>query len=241
MKKHNFSSFMSVWYNFRNINLTLRAKMFIIIMYDYFRRWCILLILGICGGSGSGKSALSQIAVKHGMRHLDTDAIYHTLTKTKSPCLLELCEKFGNGILSQDGGLDRRKLSDIVFGNSEKRIILNKITHKHILSKVRELIEEARKDGYSAVLVDAPLLFESEFDKECDYTIAVAADVETRIGRITKRDGIDTAAAKKRIDAQIPDTKLRELADFTILNNGTISELENCFLDIISIINTKKG
>ncbi len=211
--------------------------MFIIIMYDFFWRWCVLLILGICGGSGSGKSALSKIATKHGMLHLDTDAIYHALTETPSPCLKELSEEFGTEILTESGGLDRRKLSGMVFSDSLKRMRLNSITHKHILGRTRELIEDAERRGYAAVLVDAPLLFESGFDKECDYTVAVLADEKIRLKRITERDGIDSAAAKKRIDAQLSDEKLCELADFTIVNNGTLSELENSFLDVIRNIN----
>lgn len=200
---------------------------------NFFRRWCVLLILGICGGSGSGKSALSRIATNHGMLHLDTDSIYRTLTETFTPCLKELSKEFGTEILTKDNRLDRRKLSDIVFSDSSKRMRLNSISHKHILGKTRELIKQARCDGYFAVLVDAPLLFESEFDKECDYTVAVLADEKIRIQRIKERDGIDYAAAKKRIDSQISDEKLCELADFTIINNGTLSELENSFMDII--------
>lgn len=200
-----------------------------------------MLVIGLCGGSGSGKSALSTIAAIHGILHLDTDRIYRELTEFKSPCLDALANEFGKDIITADGTLDRRKLSEIVFSDAKKRVQLNKISHKHILDRTRQLIKAAEHKGYIAVIVDAPLLFESEFDRECDFTIAVVADEKKRISRIIERDGIDAVAAKKRISAQISDTELKSLTDYVIVNNGTLSELEEQFSSIVLDIKNRKG
>ena len=185
-------------------------------------------VIGLCGGSGSGKGTVASIFAKLGIPAIDTDAVYHTLTSEKSPCLDALVEQFGDGILASNGSLDRKKLTEIVFygDNSEiNRQILNKIAHKHVLDKTRELISEYRKEGKHAAIVDAPLLFESGFDKECDIVIAVTASENTRLERITKRDKISFEKAKLRIRAQLPDEYLAANSKYTVKNEGNLSDL----------------
>ncbi len=184
-------------------------------------------VIGLCGGSGSGKGEVAGIFKEYGIPSIDTDRIYHELTSCPTQCLIDLVAEFGDQILTSDGILDRGKLREIVFSDtqSNRRESLNRITHFHILSKTRELISEYRKKEFSAVLVEAPLLFESEFDKECDFVIAVTADMETRIKRIIMRDNITPALAEKRIKAQLDDEYIVKKSRYNIINNGTISEL----------------
>lgn len=186
-------------------------------------------VIGLCGGSGSGKGTVASIFAKLGIPAIDTDAVYHTLTSEKSPCLDALVEQFGDGILASNGSLDRKKLTEIVFygDNSEiNRQILNKIAHKHVLDKTRELISEYRKEGKHAAIVDAPLLFESGFDKECDLVIAVTASENKRLERIMKRDKISIEKAKLRIRAQLPDEYLAANSKYTVKNEGNLSDLK---------------
>ena len=186
------------------------------------------MVIGLCGGSGSGKGAVSFELTKYNALHIDTDNLYHNMTSAPSECLRELVLNFGEGILSDGGSLNRRALSDIVFsGNDsrEKLKALNQITHKHILNKVREIISDENNKEYSFFIVDAPLLFESGFDKECDLIIAVVCDKETRIQRIIERDKISYERAKGRIDSQIDDEELKNKADIVIENTGSIDSL----------------
>jgi dephospho-CoA kinase len=179
-------------------------------------------IIGLCGGSGSGKSMIGPLIESYGVACIDTDEVYRTLTKSDSACLRALRAEFGNEIITPDGALDRKKLASIVFegeDKDEKRKRLNEISHKFILDETRSLIKMFEKREMSAVLVDAPLLFESGFDKECDSIIFVYCDKETRIRRIMNRDGISKEHAEKRIAAQMPDEELFKRCDFVIVND----------------------
>lgn len=179
-------------------------------------------VIGLCGGSGSGKGTVSGLFAEHGFIAIDTDKVYHGLTSSLTDCLRELVDEFGEGILNQSGALDRRKLAAIVFANGtdkQKHAALNRIAHKHVLEKVREMIAEYEKEGYAAVLVDAPMLFESGFDKECDAVIAVTADKDARVDRIVLRDSISREAALARIEAQLSDEILTARSDYTIRND----------------------
>lgn len=198
-------------------------------------------IIGLCGGSGSGKGAVAGILVGLGVPVIDTDAVYHNLTVSDSECLRELVSYFGEEILSDNGSLHRPTLARIVFadGAAEKRARLNHIAHKHVLSSVRESLSTLRERGYALAAVDAPLLYESGFDKECDDVIAVIADRDTRINRIMSRDAITRDQAIVRIDSQISDTVLCERADYVIENNATLIELEASVKSIINDLRSK--
>ena len=186
-------------------------------------------IIGLTGSSGAGKGMLSNALRDALIPCLDTDALYHELVSWMSPCVSALRDAFGDSVLNEDGSLDRRALSDIVFcgGEEEKDrlALLNKITHRFVLEECRAWIEEKRKEGYKAAVIDAPLLYESGFDQECDTVIAVISPRKTRIERIIRRDGISRERAEARIDAQPCDQFYTSRADYSVLNDGTADEL----------------
>ncbi len=185
-------------------------------------------VIGLCGGSGSGKGTVASIFAEFDIPSIDTDEVYHNLINQKSPCLVALVAEFGGEIIASDGSLDRGKLSKIVFeseDSAEKRRRLNQISHKFVLEKTRELLDEYCALGKKAALVDAPLLFESGFDKECDFVIAVIANENVRMMRIVKRDKIPMKNAKLRIRTQLPDDYLAANSKYIIRNDGTLSDL----------------
>jgi dephospho-CoA kinase len=192
-------------------------------------------IIGLCGGSGSGKGTVAEIFSVFGIPSVDTDKVYHELTSRKSDCLDALVSEFGEAILNDKGTLDRKALSALVFGDGAaavKRQSLNKITHKFVLDRTREILRDYELMGAKAALVDAPLLFESDFDKECDLIIAVVADMNIRIDRIMLRDGITERSATLRVKTQLPDDYLSSRADYIINNSGSLDELEKAVSDI---------
>lgn len=187
-----------------------------------------MVVIGLCGGSGSGKGTVCELFAELGIPSIDTDAVYHSLTSHPSECLLELRERFGERIV-KDGALDRSVLSDLVFkdASSEKnRQDLNSIAHKHIKIQTCKIIEEQKQRGAKGVIIDAPLLFESSFDKLCDLCVAVVCKTDLRIERIMKRDGISEETAKRRIAAQISDDELLKLCSFSLRNESDRADLK---------------
>jgi len=189
-------------------------------------------IIGLCGGSGSGKGTVGKTFSDNGYLVIDTDKVYRELTDTSSPCLLALIDEFGREILNSNGALDRKKLASVVFSDKKKHARLNEISHKFVLREVREKISTSL-DKYCGAVVDAPMLYESGFDKECDHVLAVICDREVRIERIILRDNIPRDAAIKRIDSQITDAELISMADFVIENNSDLNSLKLQVEDII--------
>ena len=195
------------------------------------------IVIGLCGGSGSGKGLVGRILSEFGYFHIDTDKVYRDLTDNKSFCLDALVCEFGADILTDRGALDRKKLAEIVFNDWSKLKILNEITHSFILDRVREIIRDPKNDHYRGFVVDAPLLYESGFNKECDFTIAVTADAKTRIERVIKRDKITAEAAEKRIKSQTSDEYISALSDYTIENNGDCESLKAQLINILGKLN----
>ena len=187
-----------------------------------------MLIIGLTGPSGAGKGTVASLFARYGVPSIDTDAVYHDLLVPPSACLNELTARFGEAILSDQGTLDRKALASVVFapGHEQDLADLNRITHRHVLCEVRRLLAIYKAEGKSAVLVDAPQLFESGFDTECDFVLAVIASREARMSRIMARDGLDKARATARLDAAKPDGFFREYANAVICNQGAVEDMD---------------
>ena len=197
-------------------------------------------IIGLCGGSGSGKGTVAKILSKRGVAHIDADAVYHELVCGPSQLMNELVSEFGEGIVNSEGGLYRPALASIVFaeGAEWKLERLNVITHKFVLERIEQIISDFSSRGYKAVLVDAPLLFESGFDSRCESVICVIAPHDLRIKRIVSRDGITADAASKRILSQVSDDALSQKCDYVINNDASeevLCDRTNRIADLLNI------
>lgn len=190
-------------------------------------------IIGLTGPSGSGKGTAAGLLEKHGIPTIDTDAVYRKILIPPSMCLDELRAAYGPSIIRPDGTLDRKALAAVVFADREKLALLNSITHKYILARTNKRISYRRRRGSAAVTVDAPALFESGFDEKCDFIIAVTANRDSRTTRIMQRDGLDRAAAERRINGQPPEEFYTSRADYTVENDGTSEELEKKLVGIL--------
>lgn len=198
--------------------------------------------IGICGSSGSGKGYVCKLLSTYGYKWIDTDRVYRDLATPKSECVRELKEYFGDSILNSDGSLNRKELSKSVFeGESSKERLnqLNKITHFHIQRETERIIKESEQNGYKGVLIDAPVLFESGFDKMCDVTLCVTAPLELKLQRIMSRDGITYEKASARISSQLTDSELRERCDYEI-DNSAIANVEAQISDLVARLDLKK-
>lgn len=190
-----------------------------------------MVVIGLTGGTGAGKGAVSAVLEASGIPCLDTDKVSRAVCEPGTPCLAALADAFGTDILDGDGALKRKTLAALVFGEpdpgkkAEKLDTLNRITHRYILDACREWLSGQEKNGKRAAVIDAPQLFESGFDRECARILGVTAEKETRVLRIMSRDGIGRDAAEQRIASQHDDAFFASNCDAVIENNGTTEEL----------------
>ena len=199
-------------------------------------------VIGLCGGSGSGKGAVCDLFRQRRIFCIDTDLVYRDLTSKPGPLLQKLESEFGKEIISDENTLNRKALAKIVFSseNSDEKLRkLNEISHKYILDETRRMLRQQSEEGAQLSVVDAPVLFESGFDKECDIIISVIADKEIRISRIIGRDSISVDAAEERIASQMSDEELTRRSDYVIDNNGSLEELKATVFALIDEL-TKK-
>ena len=188
-----------------------------------------MIIIGLCGGSGSGKGSVCKIFSEFGIPCIDTDAVYREITSAPGECLTALQNEFGIEIITESGALNRKKLASIVFSGEDSKLRLerlNEITHKYILDETKRRLDNYRTMGAAAAIVDAPVLFESGFDRECDVIVLVVAERELRITRIMIRDGITRKEAEQRINSQISDDELMLRCDYMIRNDYDLSYLK---------------
>lgn len=181
-------------------------------------------ILGLTGGSGTGKSAACTAFARLGCGVIDADATYRTLCDTCEPMLEEIQNVFGD-VFSTDGKLDRKKLGAIVFADAQKLQQLNAITHPYIRQAARDAFAAYSKRGCLLCIYDAPVLFEGQMETLCDKTCAVLAARNTRIARIVARDAITEEYAALRIDAQKDDAFYCERCDYVVQNDADLDTL----------------
>ena len=186
------------------------------------------MVYGLTGGTGSGKTTVAEYLREFGCEVVDADIIAREVTAKGSPVLDVLAETFGADILDENGELIRKKLGSIVFGNKEKLAKLNELMREALDTRFRKALDEAgSKRLYSKVFFDAPALFETNRDHFVDRVWVVAADLETRIARIMKRDGLSREQVLERMASQLPEEEKIRKADVVIYNDGTLEDLRN--------------
>ena len=175
-------------------------------------------VIGITGGSGTGKTTALMELEKMGALVIDCDAVYHRLLQSSLEMLTELSEAFPGTV--REGVLDRPMLASRVFSDAEALQKLNAITHRHVCREVEAMLLEHAMNGGELAAIDAVELFSSGLNERCTQTLAVLAAEEKRAERIMARDGIDRDAAMKRIRAQRPDDYFERHCDYCLWNNA---------------------
>jgi dephospho-CoA kinase len=184
-------------------------------------------VLGLTGNIASGKSTVARMLGSMGARIIDADEIAREVVEPEKPAWADIVKKFGPGVLSPDGTIDRRRLGEIVFADESKRKLLMDITHPRIKEAVRERLSELMKEGVSVAIVEAALIVESGGLREfLDGLIVVTADEERQIERLIKRNGYTREEALARIGSQMPAVEKALHGDYLIDNSGTEKETE---------------
>ncbi|MBQ8827537.1 MAG: dephospho-CoA kinase [Clostridia bacterium] len=187
-------------------------------------------ILGVTGGTGTGKSTVAKILGANGAKIIDADRIAHMLQKKGPAAFDEIIEYFGEGILDTDGEINRRILGALVFNDQNALAALNEIVHRHVALEMKRLVKKYREEGVSLAVLDVPIPIENGFFDTAECVWAVVANDDLRIERIMQRSGLSEKEAASRIGSQLSNREYSELADVTIDNEGTFEELEKLVL-----------
>jgi dephospho-CoA kinase len=177
-------------------------------------------VLGLTGGIGSGKSVVSSMFAQLGADVIDADQLARKVVEPGQPALEEIATAFGRDILLPDGRLDRGKLGRIIFADPVARGRLNAITHPRIRERMAAEIA-ARTSRPGVLVVDIPLLYESDRTDTVDSVIVVWVDAEAQLRRLNERGGLTVDEARQRIAAQMPLDEKRARADVVIDNTGS--------------------
>ena len=183
-------------------------------------------VIGLTGGTGSGKSTVAAYLREKGCYIIDADKISRTLTAKGGEALGPIKERFGKKVFSDDGSLDRKKLGSIVFADEKKLRMLEEITTNIVIEKTLQIIEELRSSGNEkTVIIDAPLLFECGMKDCSDENWLVICEQEDRINRLILRDGIERQSIMDRMANQLSDDEKSLMADVIIDNSGSLKDL----------------
>ncbi len=185
-------------------------------------------IVGITGGSGAGKTTITQLFKSYGAEVLDADVVAKQVVEPNCPALSEIKKEWPSVV--KDGVLNRKALAKIVFNDEAELHKLNSITHKYIIDEINKRIKNSKKGFF---VIDAIALFESGLADLCDVTACVVADKETRIKRIMERDSLTELEACERINAQKDDSFYIQNTDYIIYNNGAENNAEEIIGRII--------
>lgn len=177
-----------------------------------------MLIIGLTGQTGAGKSTVSEILEKYGCYHIDADKVAHDILENNKEVQKKLKERFGEDITDKSGKIDRKILAARAFADKDSTLALNAITHPAVNNEIQNIILKQKEYGTKAVIIDAIALFESGEAKICDYTVAVIAPRDVRLERIIARDKISVSRANERINAQKDESFFTLNADY-IINN----------------------
>ena len=194
-------------------------------------------VIGLTGGTGSGKSVVSKSLAEAGAVIVDADKIAHEIILKDEPAYREIVEYYGTGILDVEGNIIRKKLGEIVFHDKEKLAFLNQCTHKYITAEVKRQIAAAKEEGTAtAIIVDAPLLLEAKLETVCDLVWVVYADSEVRAQRVMARDGITYELAKARISNQKSWEEYKAAASAVIDNSKDLVHLKEQMTEILKLL-----
>jgi dephospho-CoA kinase len=184
-----------------------------------------MLLVGLTGGIGSGKSSVSSLLQSYGAVVVDADLVAREVVAPGTPGLHAVVEAFGPDVLQPDGSLDRGGLGRLVFGDQEALARLNGITHPLIAERTVELFRRAASDGTEVLVHDVALLVEKDLQGRYDVIVVVAADPTTQLDRLVGLRGMSEDDARARIAAQAPLAARLAVATHVIRNDGPYEDL----------------
>jgi len=184
-----------------------------------------LVVVGLTGGLGAGKSTVARALAAAGARVVDADRMGHAVLE-EAGVRRELAAAFGADVLGADGGVRRDELGRRAFATPEALARLNAVVHPRLLSRLRDEIESLAAEGYRGLVVlDAALLVEWDLGAWCDVVVAVTAPLEARRRRAQTALGLSDADVEARLARQLPEEERVRYADRVLVNDGSVEDL----------------
>ncbi len=184
-------------------------------------------VIGLTGGIGSGKSTVASFLEELGAVVLDADEVGHEALKPGGEAWEKVVNDFGKGILTVSGEIDRAKLGELVFNNTEARARLNRIMHPVIYNMVSARLEEYRRQGVRIVVVEIPLLVDTGKTAQVDEIWVAVATEATVLERLRERSGLSEETVRARLRSQLSDEERTKHADVVIDTDCSLEELKN--------------
>ena len=193
-----------------------------------------MLLVGLTGNIGSGKSTVAQLFSERGATIIDADVLSRRAVEVGTPAFRAIVERWGTSILAADGAIDRGALRRTVFSDTAQLEQLNKIVHPAVERMRVALVEQARQRGDRVVVCDIPLLFEKKMTGKFDRIVLVDAPRPVRLERLVRDRGLRETEAMDMIVAQMPAELKRARADFIVDNDDTLAALDRQVADVWS-------
>jgi len=185
-----------------------------------------MLIIGMTGGIGSGKSEASKIFASLNIEVIDLDKISREITEKDHEAIEEIKALFGESLFNKENELDRKKLRDMIFSDKNLKIKLENILHPKILTEVKKKLSIFSDERY--VVIDIPLLFETnQYVPLISRSLVIDCELSDQIERVRKRDGMEIAMVQSIISQQVDRNTRIQRGDDVILNDGSIESLED--------------
>ena len=191
-----------------------------------------MLVVGLTGSIGTGKSEAARQLEVLGASIISADEVGHEAYTPNTEAWEQVVAAFGDGILQEDGEIDRRKLGALVFSNAGQLAKLNHIMHPRMARMVADKIEVLRSQGVGVVVVEAALLFEAGWDSLVEEVWVTDSPDQIVIERLKKRNGLSEEEARKRISSQMDRTERLEKSDIVIDNSGDMAGLESAIKEL---------
>ena len=185
-----------------------------------------MLVVGLTGNIGSGKSTVARRFADRGVPLIDADVLAREAVAPGSPALERIVARWGRRVLGPDGTLDRAALRERVFGHLAELEALNGMVHPEVRRRRDELMARAAASGARVVVCDIPLLFEAHMENEFDVIVLVDAPRDLRLARLVEERGLSPSMAEAIMATQQSSDEKRERADFVIRNDGSLEALD---------------
>lgn len=198
-----------------------------------------MLVVGLTGGIGCGKSEVRRRLLSAGFIVLDADTLAKQLAETDPVIITNIKKEFGEEMYDAAGHLQRKALAAIVFNDRKQLEKLNGIIHPRVISTVERQLEKFQQQGEKIVIVEAALHYEVHWNEAMDVMVVVNAPMATRIARVMQRDKMDETAVRRRMANQLPLEDKVKRAGYVIENTGDLAALDGEVTRLLSWLNAR--